>query len=220
MPSEQRREQILATAAELFAASGFAGTTTKRIASTVGTSETVLFRLFPTKDSLYAAILERAVPTAEVERWIADLRRLAETRDDEALFTAVVKAILTSYRTNPVFHRLMLFATLEDHALARLAQVKYHTPVVSFLRDYVARRQQEGAFSRVRPEVVVHLVMSAAGNFAMWNALGVNPLGLSEREVASQAVSLLVGNRSAEGENREATRRSRRLRVRRPGVRS
>ena len=196
MPSEERREQILAAAAELFAQRGFAGTTTKQIAAAVGTSETVLFRLFPTKDSLYAAILEQWVPMADVECWLEELRQIADRRDDEALFTSVVQAILELYRTNPVYHRLMLFAALENHELARLGQVKYSAPVAAFLREYVSRRQAEGAFKRVRPEVVVHMLVSVAGHFALWNALGVNPLGLTEREVAAQAVALLAGLRA------------------------
>src|SRR5215831_8301430 len=52
---EERRARILAAAADLFAEHGFAGTTTRRIAEAAGTTETVLFRHFPAKHSLYAA---------------------------------------------------------------------------------------------------------------------------------------------------------------------
>ena len=195
VPRDIRRTQLLDVAATLFSQRGFAGTTTRQIAAAVGTSETVLFRHFPTKESLYAAILERWAPTAELDRWLADLRALADTRDDEALFRAVVTAILESYRREPVYHRLMLFAALEDHALARIALVKYTVPISSFLREYVARRQAEGAFRRVRPEVVVHMLLSAAAQYAQWTSLGVNPLALSDRDVATQAVAVLAGVR-------------------------
>ena len=53
VPRSERRAQILRTAASLFAQHGFAGTTTRQVAAAVGTSETVLFRHFPTKDALY-----------------------------------------------------------------------------------------------------------------------------------------------------------------------
>lgn len=196
VPRDVRRTQLLDVAATLFSQRGFAGTTTRQIAAAVGTSETVLFRLFPTKESLYAAILEQWAPTAELDRWLAGLRALADTRDDEALFRAVVTAILESYRREPVYHRLMLFAALEDHALARIALVKDHVPISSFLREYVARRQAEGAFRRVRPEVVVHMLLSAAAQYAQWTSLGVNPLALSDQDVATQAVALLAGVRA------------------------
>jgi TetR/AcrR family transcriptional regulator len=196
VPWDERRQQILNAAAELFSQYGFAGTTTRRIAGAVGTSETVLFRHFPTKENLYAATLEHEVPAADVERWLDELRRLADKRDDEALFTAVVEAILRSYRANPAYHRLMLFAALENHELARLGRVKYVTPVTNFLRSYVAKRQAEGAFRKYRPELVAHMLVSVAGHHATWNLLGVNPFSLSDREVATQAVSLLTGLRS------------------------
>jgi AcrR family transcriptional regulator len=196
VPREERRRQLLDAAADLFAQRGFAGTTTRQIAAAVGTSETVLFRLFPTKESLYAAILEHRVPVAEVERWLGELRKIADRRDDEALFTAFVKAVLRSHRTNATYHRLMLFAALENHELARLGQVKYTSPVASFLREYVSRRQAEGAFTRLRPELIVHMLFSVVGHYAMWNALGVNPLRLTEQDVVTQALALLAGLRS------------------------
>jgi TetR/AcrR family transcriptional regulator len=197
VPSGERRHQILDVAAALFAANGFAGTTTREIARAAGTSETVLFRHFPTKDRLYADILERRIPSAEVDRWLDDLRAIAATRDDEALFTAVLTAVVESYRRDPVYHRLMLFAALEDHALARIAQVKYTQVLSGFLREYVARRQAQGALRPMRPELVVHVLLSAAGHFAQWNALGVNPLGIADREVATLARTLLEGLRAS-----------------------
>ncbi len=197
VPQGLRRVQILNAAAELFSQRGFAGTTTRQIAAAVGTSETVLFRHFPSKQSLYGAILEKQVPSADVERWLGELRLIAEKRDDDALFRAIVKAVLESYRTNLVFQRLTLFAALEDHELARIGQVKYHSPVTSFLREYISRRQSEGAFTRLKPEFVVHTIFSVACHYALWNALGVNALGLTEQEVATQAVALLAGLRSA-----------------------
>ncbi|AMY12099.1 Rut operon repressor [Luteitalea pratensis] len=198
VPSGARRAQILHAAAELFGEHGFAGTTTREIAAAVGASETVLFRLFPTKESLYLAVLEHQVPLAEVEEWLRQLREIAETRDDEALFRAVVTAVLASYRAHPTYHRLMLFAALEHQELARVWQVKYTAPVTGFLREYVSRRQAEGAFAGVRPELVVHMLVSMASHFGLWNVLGVNPLGLTEREIGVQAVALLNGLRAGQ----------------------
>jgi TetR/AcrR family transcriptional regulator len=193
VPSEERRRQILEAAAELFAHRGFAGTTTREIAAIVGTTETVLFRHFPTKESLYAAILEHRVPEAGVQRWLSELNAIAARKDDEALFTAVVAAILESFRRDSVYHRLLLFASLEGHELARVGQSKYSGPFLAFLREYIVKRQAEGAFRRMRPEWAVHVLLSSVAYYAQWNALGSNPLGLTEREVASQAVNLMTG---------------------------
>ena len=179
----------------MFAERGFAGTTTRQIADAVGTSETVLFRHFSSKEVLYTAILEQRLPPTHIEGILEELRAIADRRDDSALFVAVVRGILDSFRLDPVFHRLNLFASLEDHDLARLGQVRNSAPVASFLREYISRRQAEGAFQRLRPEIVVHMLIATATHYALWNALGMNPLGLSDEEVASGAVALLNGIR-------------------------
>ncbi len=57
MTSDLRRELILAAAKRCFARTGFAGTTTKSIAAAASISEGLLFKHFPTKSALYAAIL-------------------------------------------------------------------------------------------------------------------------------------------------------------------
>ena len=54
---DHRRQQILECALPLFARHGFAGTTTRRIADAAGISEALLFKHFPNKSAIYAAIL-------------------------------------------------------------------------------------------------------------------------------------------------------------------
>jgi AcrR family transcriptional regulator len=54
---DDRRQQILDRALPLFARHGFAGATTRRIADAAGISEALLFKHFPNKSAIYAAIL-------------------------------------------------------------------------------------------------------------------------------------------------------------------
>ena len=56
IPSSVRREQILDAACELCAEFGFNGTTTKQLAEKVGCSETIIFRIFPSKDAIFEAL--------------------------------------------------------------------------------------------------------------------------------------------------------------------
>jgi AcrR family transcriptional regulator len=58
--ADERREQVLEAAMELFAERGLHGTPTLDIAKAAGISQAYLFRLFPTKTELFVAILERA----------------------------------------------------------------------------------------------------------------------------------------------------------------
>lgn len=57
--AEDRRETILAAALPLFAEKGLSGTPTLAVAKASGISQAYLFRLFPTKDDLAIALIER-----------------------------------------------------------------------------------------------------------------------------------------------------------------
>jgi TetR/AcrR family transcriptional regulator, transcriptional repressor of aconitase len=58
LDSDDRRKAIVNAAVPLFARNGFAGTTTRELAAAAGVSEALLFRHFPSKQSLYREILQ------------------------------------------------------------------------------------------------------------------------------------------------------------------
>ena len=66
MAAEERKLQILRVAVSLFSQKGFGGTTTREIAQAAGVSEALLYKHFPSKESLYAAMLDACAkgPTA------------------------------------------------------------------------------------------------------------------------------------------------------------
>jgi AcrR family transcriptional regulator len=69
---QQIEDEILETAATLFARHGFKETSIQRVADAVGYSKTGLLHRFPTKEALQDAVLDRA---------IADMRAIAAEAD-------------------------------------------------------------------------------------------------------------------------------------------
>lgn len=57
--AEDRREDVLSTAIGAFAAKGYFGTTTVEVAKRAGISQAYLYRLFPNKEALFAAVVGR-----------------------------------------------------------------------------------------------------------------------------------------------------------------
>ncbi|MFG1921370.1 TetR/AcrR family transcriptional regulator [Cryptosporangium sp. NPDC048952] len=57
--AEDRRETVLATAISAFAAKGYFGTTTVEVAKAASISQAYLYRLFPDKETLFAAVVGR-----------------------------------------------------------------------------------------------------------------------------------------------------------------
>jgi AcrR family transcriptional regulator len=58
--AEERREAVLVAAMEVFGDRGFLGTPTLDIAKAAGISQAYLFRLFPKKEDLVLAVVERS----------------------------------------------------------------------------------------------------------------------------------------------------------------
>jgi AcrR family transcriptional regulator len=142
-----RQASLIAAAASLFAAKGFNGTTTKEIAKAVGVSEALVFKYFPTKRTLYAAILAEKVTVNE----LLDVVEAAVTkRDDHRVFT-----MIASYRIRPgadsTFLRLLLFSALEGHELSELFFGKHHKVFYDYLAAYIRTRIEDGAFRSVDP---------------------------------------------------------------------
>ena len=57
LSAEARKEAIVAAVQDVFAEKGFDGTTTRELAKAAGVSEALLYKHFPSKESLYAAML-------------------------------------------------------------------------------------------------------------------------------------------------------------------
>ncbi|MFJ1567424.1 TetR/AcrR family transcriptional regulator [Streptomyces erythrochromogenes] len=57
--AEERRETVLRTAIGAFAARGYFGTTTTEVAKAAGISQAYVYRLFPNKEALFTAVVER-----------------------------------------------------------------------------------------------------------------------------------------------------------------
>jgi AcrR family transcriptional regulator len=113
LPRAERRRQILAAAIEVFAKSGFGGVRTKRIA---GVSEATIVQHFPTKRDLYDAVLEERLRGAPAP---PDLVGELERSNLRKVLTQFAHHLVTAQHRDRRILRLMLYAVLEDHALAR-----------------------------------------------------------------------------------------------------
>jgi AcrR family transcriptional regulator len=65
IPAAERRELVLEAAVAEFAAHGLAGTSTEDVARRAGISQPYVFRLFPTKKSLFLALVQRCFRRVE-----------------------------------------------------------------------------------------------------------------------------------------------------------
>jgi AcrR family transcriptional regulator len=162
-----RREQILAQAAELFAARGFHGVSVHDVGAACGISGPALYRHFASKDAMLAEML-----VSISERLLAEgRRRVSEAHDDrEAL-----EALVGWHIDFALEHKALIvvqdrdWASLPDEARERVRTLQ---------RSYVGLWVE--ALRRLRPEVDNRAGQAAA--HAVFGLLNSTPHSARLRE--------------------------------------
>src|SRR5215467_9668065 len=82
--AHERRETVLRTAVRAFAARGYYGTPTVDIAKQAGISQSYLYRLFPTKEELFIAVVRRCFQLAR-ESFAEEVAKAASAAPEDVL---------------------------------------------------------------------------------------------------------------------------------------
>ncbi|HZN63414.1 MAG TPA: TetR/AcrR family transcriptional regulator [Planctomycetota bacterium] len=162
LPTPERREQIVATAMRCFAERGFEGTTTRMLARAAGVSEGLIFRHFPTKRSLYRAIIARRIAEGPGGLMPAEA---AERGDDRAVLSSIASTLVARVGKDPSFMRLMFFSALEGAPLSRMFYQARVRRVRRFLAAYLERRMKEGALRAADPAAAAGAFMGMVANY-------------------------------------------------------
>jgi AcrR family transcriptional regulator len=138
---ERRHQQILDTAIQVFAKSGFRGTTTKQLAKAAGVSEATIFLHFPSKEALYEEILEELL---QGQRSLTGLLEEAADAPLAEVAEHLSAAFMEQHRKGSDLVRLALFSALERRPLGRrIAAQHIGGPVKSLVR-LIERAQARG----------------------------------------------------------------------------
>src|SRR5690349_5615981 len=156
LPADERRAQVLREAARLFGTHGFVGTTTRDIAAAVGITEAALYRYFPSKEAMYAAILDERAASSDL---LEAVEPLAEAGDDRAVFTTLALTLFRNVEADPSILRLIMFSALEGHRLSGPFHQKRILRLRDFLTGYIERRIRSGGFRKVDPRLAARAFM-------------------------------------------------------------
>jgi AcrR family transcriptional regulator len=128
LTAAERRRDIVDAVRDVFAEKGFDGTTTRDLARAAGVSEALLYRYFPSKQSLYAAMLEACAkgPT------FAEYKRILGLEESTSTLVIMVHFVVSGYVLGrrgdaelAAFHTLLVRSLLEDGEFVRLTHRKY-----------------------------------------------------------------------------------------------
>ncbi len=175
MTGDERREQIIVRAVELFSKNGFSGTTTKKIAEAAGVSEAMVFRHFASKDELYEAILNSKVCEGGEHQfpWEGNVDLLAamERSDDLEVFYQLAIRALEKHHGDEGFMRLLLYSALENHDLAAKFVQTFIAGLYDFIGGYIEKRQAAGAMRGINPRIAVRAFMGMLVHHSLNNIL-------------------------------------------------
>lgn len=198
MSGDERREQILHTAINLFSQKGFSGTTTKEIGRKAGVSEAMVFRHFAKKSDIYDAILgDKACHDGMRFPWEGNeiLMQAITRKDDFAVFYAFALHALTKQQSDVSFMRLMFYSALEEHELAERFFSEFVARVYGFLGGYIEERQRDGAMRPMDPKVAVRSFMGMIIHHSLNNILwdqNRNLLDITNEEAAKNFAEILL----------------------------
>src|SRR5262249_13387165 len=123
LSSEERREAIIKAVRKVFAEKGFHGTTTRELAEAAGVSEALLFKHFPNKESLYAAMQT----SCTAEQAPEEVKRLMALEPSTSTLVHMIHFLITrivlrkpTCGEDPILlNRLMLHSVMGDGEFAR-----------------------------------------------------------------------------------------------------
>jgi TetR/AcrR family transcriptional regulator, mexJK operon transcriptional repressor len=140
--ADQRRQAFVDTAREAFFTSGYGGTSMSAISAKVGGSKTTLWTYFPSKQELFAAVVDDLV-----ERYG---RALEVELDPEGEVTAELcrfaMALLETFHSGPIIdmHRLLFAEAGRFPELAAMMYARGPARGKARLRDFFDKAMQRG----------------------------------------------------------------------------
>ncbi|VAX06783.1 Transcriptional regulator, AcrR family [hydrothermal vent metagenome] len=183
-----RKASIIRAAAALFGEKGFSGTKTREIAARAGVSEALIFKHFPSKEDLYAAILAEKSP---VPGLVEQIQSLAEQRNDVEVFTTIAETIVGGAPDQNLM-RLILFSALESHELSDMFFQNHIRHFYDVLATYIEQRIEDGAFQPVEPLVAARAFMGMLIYHRLLTVLFRAPLTQEPQDIVHTFVTVFM----------------------------
>lgn len=178
LPAAKRKEQLLDSAARLFAVQGYAGATTSQIAKAAGVTEPIIYRHFPSKRDLFIALIHRTSETT-IKMWELELASATDPADRLAKLINANPMVANKGRG---LYRVIVQAMTEVEDPEILKALSEHVRLLhGFLMREVQAGQDSGRVSkRFTPELTAWALIHLGLGFGVLSAMGVVKHGVDE----------------------------------------
>jgi AcrR family transcriptional regulator len=186
LKAEQRKEQLVKVATQVFAKGGYAATTTAEIAEAAGVTEPILYRHFKNKQELFVAIVQEVS-----EATVAHFAELAAKESDPIRrIRKVCSSIADHIRKHAEAYHVLHGALTTSQDKRVLEVIKQHyAKMHGFFRQLIKQGQDGGAFDRKidARRAAWHIVMGGVG----YATLSLN-LEVIDRATISETIEEVV----------------------------
>lgn len=163
--AEERREQILNAALEVFAEKGYAGASMRDIARAVGVTEGLLYHYFESKEQLLEACWRE-------RSWRPQLERILQEGEDKPL-SEVLREVVRSFAQTMEENAstvLMCVSEMQRNPQMAVSHIERIEDNMRLIGDFLRRRQAAG---EIRTDIDVGiaagmLLGSAYSAFLLW----------------------------------------------------
>ncbi len=168
----RNEERILRAAVGLFADKGFHGTHVKEIARVCGLPKTNVYYYFPTKESIYSAVIERLI-----EGWDRAFDHIVPEREPRDAIAAYIRAKLEYSRRHATESRFFANEILRGAQFLERRQ-RQHIRAVTDQRAHVVEEWiRRGHMAPVDPRHFFIMLWSATQFYADFGMLAADVLG-------------------------------------------
>lgn len=206
LPAARRREQLLDTAAKLFATLGYSGATTSQIAKEAGVTEPIIYRHFDSKRDLFIALIERTSDDT-IRLWEHELRSAPDPAERlKRLIHANPMVTSKAHPPNPSgrgVYRVIIQAMTEVEDPKILdALINHIAKLHAFLMHEVNDAQEKGQVSkRFSPEITAWSLISLGLGYGVLSAMGIQGQDKSGMRVRDLIGELMLGERYKHAES-------------------
>lgn len=179
LPAAQRREQLLDTAARLFAVRGYSGATTSEIAKAAGVTEPIIYRHFPSKRDMFIALIERT-SEATLRLWEQELSSAPDP--GERLRRLFGANPMVANKGKGVYRVIVQAMTeVEDQQIQEALSAHVRT-LLEFLVREIKRAQDSGRVAkRFTPQIIAWALIDMGLGYGVLSAMGVARHGVDDQ---------------------------------------
>jgi AcrR family transcriptional regulator len=159
LSGNERREEIIRSATELFSRDGFRGATMRQLAEKAGISEAMIYHHFPSKEALYDAMLQHKLETSKHLFYPVEA---VGARKDRAVLETIIGNYLREGTKDTSYMRMLLNSALEGHEFAAKVVNGPLQDFFQFLGSYLEERMEDGAMKQMSGQVAARLLMGMA----------------------------------------------------------